>query len=956
MLEYELVDAVFREGKSKLFLKRCLPLILMSALLQCVIDDLSAKANHPDDMQADVTHYNQQIKTILQQHCVTCHGSAEQKAMLRLDVLDPSFSGAAAETWHDVLNRLNLGDMPPEDQPPLPSPARRKLIEWIRKNLDEIARKRTGTINQTTLRRLNRDEYNNTLRDLLGIELDYAQDLPPDASSPDGFKNNGASLGVSPLQIEYYLKAARRALEKAIVEGPAPKVYKHQIKESAASSGRNGQVVSKRMLPQGKFLGRIQQYPREGEFVVRVMAGASVPEGMGVPRMSVSLGLRSDTQSPVKTMDVVDVHNPESEKKLYEFRGRIEEYPLPGHNPKFPGITITVANIYEDGLKTPKPRKFKPIAFTSDQKKLVTAAVKRNTLRLPDFDDKKPSSKLVSTTKTTLAKLQRQVEELRLISPKNPNLTDLAYRRFDLAQSIEKEADLLGEIASSLSEDEDHFIGLYRSVNRSLLNDREQLVEQFGAITPIDRKTKQFADPEPAGPPRSTLVIDYLEFEGPLYTSWPPAHHVRLLPPFDGSERDRAQAAIKSFMNRAYRRPVDDQDVLPVLTVYDQIRPASPSFEEAMRETFAMVLISPEFLYLVEPTGDKSRPLEQHELASRLSYFLWSTMPDDELRRLAHSGDLKNTSALEQQVRTMIADPRADNFIHHFTDQWLDLAGLDRVAINPNYYPDFDERLKPMMKQETRAFFGEVLRKDLSALNLIDSDFMMLNEMLAKHYGIPRGKDYPKGGELQPVRISPGEQRGGLLTQASFLMINSDGEDSHPIRRAVWLLDRLLGDPPAPPPPDVPELNSEQPDFAKLSLKEQLELHRTKAACNDCHRGIDPWGIAFESLDAVGLRRESVKRRVGGGIIKSDMDDNAILPDGSTITGVQALKDYLLKNEQDRFAKAIVTKILSYALGRSLVLDDRRTVENLVNSFQQNRYVLSDLIVAIVQSEAFQSK
>ena len=227
---------------------------------------------------------------------------------------------------------------------------------------------------------------------------------------------------------------------------------------------------------------------------------------------------------------------------------------------------------------------------------------------------------------------------------------------------------------------------------------------------------------------------------------------------------------------------------------------------------------------------------------------------------------------------------------------------------------------------------------------------------LAKHYGIGHPSGRPRGGDFEVVQLQPEDQRGGLLTQASFLMINSTGEDSHPIRRAVWVLDRLLGDPPLPPPPDVPELNSEQPDFASLSLKQQLELHRTKSACNDCHRGIDPWGIPLESFDAVGLRRSFVNKRVDRKSKKVVVDDQAILPNGTRIDGIEGLKRYLLEREKERFSRSLVTKLLGYSLGRSLVFEDRLTIEKLVESFEANDYRLSDLIVAIAQSETFQAK
>jgi mono/diheme cytochrome c family protein len=927
-----------------------LSLVVFAAL------DQAQETSGPTRANVVSEEYATEIQPILATHCFGCHGQDEQNAMLRLDTLDSNFRGASAETWHDVLNQLNLGEMPPDDQPVLSSAARQKLTGWIRSNLDRVAIERKGTRNQTVLRRLTRYEYDNTMRDLLGLDLDFARDLPPEPSSSDGFKNNGASLGISSLQVEYYLEAARYALDKAIVEGPAPKVYRHRFEKTSSGKTPNDPLIGSRMVPKGRFLAKVLEYPREGEFVIRARVSASVPEGMGFPRMRVALGLKSDTESPARVVGEADVSNPESEPALYEFRGRIEEFPLPGHNPKFPGITITVTNVYEDGLPSPKSRKYKAIPLTAQQKKDVSQAVADHSPKLPLSTEEIRGKKEWTQTVAAITKLQRQLEEIRRIPPDHPNQTDLAYRLYDIDQAMVNEPRRLQTLAKMLGEDGDEFWERYRTINAAHFAERDQILDRFHGIPKINRQTKQFVEDEPEQPQRSTLVLESLDFEGPLYATWPPAHHTRLLPPSDAPERERAEQAISSLMTRAYRRPISSEDVLPVLSIYDEIRPTSPSFEEAMRETLAMVLISPEFLYLVVPNDDTSRPLTEHELASRLSYFLWSTMPDEPLRALADAGQLKDKELLEKQVRRMIDDPRSKAFVEHFTHQWLDLSGLDRVAINPNDYPDFDERLKPMMKQETHAFFAEILRNDRTALNLIDSEFLMLNEPLAKHYGIANSDGSPKGGEFEWVQLQPEDPRGGLLTQASFLMINSTGEDSHPIRRAVWVLDRLLGDPPAPPPPDVPELNSEQPDFASLSLKQQLELHRTKSACRDCHRGIDPWGIPFEGFDAVGLKRSFINRRIDRKTTQVPIDDEAVLPRGTKIDGVEDFKRYLLENETDRFSRSLVTKLMAYSLGRSLVLEDRLTIESLVKTFQAQDYRLSDLIVAIVQSEAFQTK
>ena len=274
---------------------------------------------------------------------------------------------------------------------------------------------------------------------------------------------------------------------------------------------------------------------------------------------------------------------------------------------------------------------------------------------------------------------------------------------------------------------------------------------------------------------------------------------------------------VERFATRAFRRPVAVSETELFLSYYNRIRSNFPTLEEAIRETLAMVLVSPEFLYLLEPgrQSEKRRPLSDFEMASRLSYFLWSSMPDDPLFELARQRGLRDRDALETQVRQMIADPRSDRFVENFVDQWLNLSGLDRIAVNPEYFPDFDARLKLDMRRETQRFFAEIVRRDLSALNLIDSDFAMLNRPLAKHYGISG----PRGNEFERVALGPDDHRGGLLTQGSILLSNSTGEDSHPIRRAVWLLKNLLDSPPPPPPPDVPELAQDESGIAAVSLK-----------------------------------------------------------------------------------------------------------------------------------------
>ena len=766
------------------------------------------------------------IQPILAKYCYNCHGEEKQKGKLRLDTLDLDFDrGQAAERWHDTLDQVATGEMPPEDEPQPSAAERQKLTTWLRKNLDAAAKARLSTGGQGVMRRLTRYEYANTLRDLLGMELDYARDLPPEPASEDGFRNNGHALQITADQLEFYLGIARDAMEKAIHVGEKPEIVHEKVTKSAPAKKGQGTAEGSLVLPGRAFMGKFDKFPREGEFRVRVHTKCEIPEGAGIPGMKVSVGVRADVHSPQKTMAVAEV--PAGER-VFEFTGRIENFPIPGHNPKYPGLLVKVSNEYDDGS---------------------------------GFSKRKPKKK----------KKPKKGEE-----PK----------------------------------------------------------------------------PEPVDPDlhkQPRIHVTALEFEGPLFDAWPPSNHVNLVgSPEDGPEEVRARKSIKKFMSRAYRRPVADKEVDGMFGIYGQIRRDAGSYEAAMREILALVLASPDFLYLIEPSPGKRRNLTQHEVAARLSYFLWSTTPDDELIQLANDGKLLNPDVLTRQVQRLLSDPKSWEFVQHFTDQWLNLSGIKRVAVNPQFYPQFDDQLKEDMRQETLHFFAEILQGNTSALQLIDSDFTMVNNPLAVHYGFP---DPPQGKGFHRVSLGNTGQRGGLLAQGSILLANSDGEQSHPIRRAVWLLERVLGTPPAPPPPDVPGLDSDNPKTKNLSIREKMELHREKAACADCHKDIDPWGLAFEEYDAVGSFRETW--RPSKNAKPQPVDAVAELPSGQELRGLAGLKQYLLEHYKTQFANSLARKIMAYSLGRSLEFTDDPAVETLSKQFAGSDYQLQTLITQLVLSETF---
>ncbi len=768
-------------------------------------------------------NFGEQVKPILQEHCFKCHGEKKQKGDLRLDTLSQDLLGdrVAAETWHDVRDTLNRSEMPPKKEDPL-SPAELKILtSWITQEIDALVAARTNTDGRVILRRLNKTDYQNTMRDLLGIEMDYAKNLPPETLSEDGFRNNGETLQMSDLQLEYYLESAREGLTKAIVTGSRPNFFEKEFTTSVNDKNRGSNILDKDQ----QFIAKLIDYPEEGEILIRAKVRAEFAEGRGYPQLRAAIGYRADVQAPREFIKSVDITS--EDWQVIEFRARIENFPLPSKTQsKFPGLLLWLDNAYAEGRD-------KPIKARGKGKK------------------------------------------------RNAREDPLTYPQIEVAS---------------------------------------------------------------------------MEFTGPILDSWPPEHHQAIL--FSSNQRSNEEAysidVLRHFMSRAFRRPISDEEIAPYHRFFRSARPKMGTFEEAIRETLAMVLISPDFLFLVEPSGSSKRSISDWELASRLSYFLWSTMPDARLFNLAKKGDLGKPDVLEKEISRMIADERSWQFVEQFADQWLDVGALQRVAINPNYYPKFDSALKASMRGETIHFFGELFRKNLSALNILDSNFTMLDEPLAKHYGLTG----PKGSHFERVSIKPGDNRGGILAHGSVLLGNSSGEDSHPVKRAVWIRERLLDDPPAPPPPDVPALDSTDPDFASLSVRDQLAEHRKQLSCNECHRNIDPWGISLENFGADGLWREEILRKKvkGKGMIKLPVLSKATLPNGKKVEGLAGLKKHLLEDRREQFARAFTTKLLTYALGRRLELIDEKSVSDLTSKFIESDYRIKDLIHLVVTSKTFQSK
>ena len=498
------------------------------------------------------------------------------------------------------------------------------------------------------------------------------------------------------------------------------------------------------------------------------------------------------------------------------------------------------------------------------------------------------------------------------------------------------------DIAVKASADDPEFIHFDIPLNEIQRNPFRKLATRFprrDEFLSIRNVTNASSSDEPL-----QVLIDHIEISAPHYDQWPPKTHTDIL--FDSENRNDEQLygreVLSGFMERVWRRPVTSQEVNQFMTLFNKYRREFETFEDAMAEVLATALATPEFLYLTHKVAandaKSSGRISDIEFASRLSFFLWSSIPDRELRELAKQGRLRNAEVLTAQVERMLADSRASRFSLNFVEQWLGMDGLKSVThVN-------DSSLKEAMQEEPIAFFAEVLKRNRSIMDFIHSDYVVVNERLARHFRIPG----VYGPHFRQVPVPPQTTRGGILTTAAVLTMNSDGKDSHPLKRGIWLLKRILQDPPPPPPPNVPEVDLTNPKILEMTLKERIADHRNKPACISCHARIDPWGIAFENYDALGAFRTKVKN--------TPVDATAALFSGQNLVGIDGLKRYLLTSRQDQFSRAMVHKMTAYALGRTLSFGDSADIDSLTVQFRNKEDRLGSLVRLIVGSDIFNSK
>ncbi len=815
------------------------------------------------------------VASYFEQYCYRCHGDKNQKGDRRLDQFPKELTADddAMLLLEEALDAINRGDMPPmKKNVTQPSEAATKeVIAWVTDYLSRAADAKAPST--TVMRRLNRFEYVNTLRDLLGLHpgfFDLTGDFPADAKE-HGFDNIGESLTLSNFQMQRYVEVAEASLEKAIVfDQPQPK------KQTWSYSGKdfNGiyeyerAPVTWRLIVKDEYIeiGHGQPSERHPNFINHFVRQGGVPaDGWYTIRIRAAAANRTDH-----------------------------------------GYNHQPFDIYQK-------RPLKMALWIAPEARLLekNAADQRHLIKVWDLPDGQPE---VFTQRVWLGKgAVPFVSWTNGVSSKG-NIRKVAEAHHPevirATKTLLDAASLGDPVAKQQAEQ------LLKNANNPLLSEVYH------------------------GP---RMRVWGMDIEGPSYEQWPPNSHRLLF----GDETDPTKIDIDQSVlrlaSRAFRRPVSPAEVAHYGDfIRNQIGQGEPH-AKAIKLGLAAILTSPRFLYLDEGNEESELDLSSYELVTRLSYFLWGSTPDLQLSSTANSKPMSNV-AINSEIDRMLDHEKAREFVEHFTDTWLRINQLGSMPPDLKTFGEYyDDRLESAMKEETRLFFHDLLERNGSILNLLDSDYTFVNDALATHYGI-EGVD---GEHFRRVSLEPKHHRGGLLGQASVLTLTANGIETSPVVRGVWVLENILGTPPSPPPADVEPL---EPDTrGTTTVREQLDKHRNVAACAECHAKIDPLGFALEFYDPIGTFRKNYPGRGGKG---PAIDGAGKLPTGEIFRDETDLKKLLL-NRKDQFTKALTEKLLTYATGRPMTFGDRAAIDSIASEVAAKGYGLRDLVVAVIQSETF---
>ena len=767
-------------------------------------------------------------RALLDRYCVTCHNDRLQTADLALDTLDLEHVGESPEVWEKVVRKLRAGVMPPSGRPRPDQPAYDGLATWLEMALDHAAAASPDPGRTEPFHRLNRAEYQNAIRDLLALDIDITERLPPDDASY-GFDNIAGVLKMSPTLMDRYLSVSRHTSRVAV---------------GRPVSSQN--VDTFRIRP---------DYPQDRR------------------REGLPFGTRGGTR--IRHSVPVDA--------TYLIQVRLSRRAGNGANEDVPRFDESHdLELSVDGARVA----------------LFTLA-----------GDPAPTGEQV-----------------------DPNYGDRTRNDLDAGWEVR----LPLEAGP-------------REVQVTFLA-RSGVVDDTQARLPFERPI-HYSDERRQPYLGEVVIMGPFDTTGPGDT--PSRRRIFLCQPKEADAGQRsddtscAQTILTSLARRAYRRPVADADLEPLLAFYQEGH-ASGGFDEGIQRALEFLLVSPDFLFRVERDPEAVLPntayrVSDLELATRLSFFLWSSIPDAELLDLAIQGELRRPPELERQVRRMLADPRSSSLVSNFAAQWLFLRNLPALTPDPRLFPDFDEGLREAMRLETELFVESIIREDRNVTEFLTADYTFVNERLARHYRIP----HVQGSHFRRITV-PGGTRGGLLGHASILTVTAYPHRTSPVLRGKWVLENILGTPPPPPPPDVPPLEDTPGAAQALSMRERMAQHRSSPTCAACHAIMDPPGLSLEQFDAVGRWRE-----VDASF--APIDATGALPDGTTFDGVAGLRQALL-SRPEQFISTLSEKMLTYALGRGVEYYDAPALRAILEDAARDDYRFSSLVLGIVNSTPFQMR
>lgn len=941
--------------------------------------------------------FDKLVKPFLKQHCTRCHNADKMTSGVRVDHLDAKFEDRQIKVWDGVLRQLVERSMPPEDAKQPGDGERKKVTEWIERGLKE-ARARP-TPKNGNVRRLTVSQYRNTLRELLLLDDNVADALPPDAVSVDGFVNNRETLQLSPLLLEAYLDIADLALSRCLVDPKAKPTIQNFRVDLGAGINPNGiadnlilgadslllktsdyaveELKPARPFPYEAFKMRTKYRFIEGyqgndtvrgwreydsiyHSVFACMRGShGYPKGKAYDTVFQGLLLRPAIPS-TEVFGVDSTYGPKANFKI-----ALRELPDEG---RF-RVTVTAAK-YDDGLlldakdapasengnavvvKESKSVSFakaglyqvdiysaksaKPADLTLTLgERTFTGAVKQPAflaVRLPAGESNMkvsaPGAKIERIVFTPLADDHPVAKRFAAFEKQSQHVgVHLGFRRdcgSTLAPVGEPQAVADGKFAKYV------FEGAIQNFPDP--NVEKDNVNYLAGIREIGVRS-EYID----GRDVPRLLIKSVEFEGPLYDDWPPASHRTIIPNDAKDSPEDAKKVIRDFATRAYRRPVTGPELAALFAVFEKSRHGGASFRDGVKDALQVALSSPQFLFLIEASRTPdAEPLDGYELASKLSYFLWNGPPDAALLKLAANGKL--LKSLDSQVDRMIADPRFGRFVGEFATQWLSLDKFAVLEPDRGRFPKLTRDARTQLKKEPAEFLEHLVRNNLPVRNLIASDFVMANEVVAGYYGL--ADKSASGFAFAPIHHGR-SNLGGLLTQPAILAGLSDGRESNPVKRGAWLARKIVADPPADPPPNVPALKDET---KSLSLRERLEKHRNQPGCAQCHAKIDPWGVPFEEFDA-------------GGLFKAArVDARSTLPDKTAVADFAALQKYLANDRIGQVAFGFLKHLATYAAGRTLTYNELEYLRRDGAKLKPDGYRMRDLIRFVVASPIFLEK